>query len=216
MWIAKIKLKHDCIIGNRCEKFRINLQSYNLNEEKKGKKVLTSSIHQVVGDKKNIASFVSDLRKDKRTEYIEFDEKTLFLVDSAKNKPVSQFTKRMFFVRPVIIDEKGYEYWEIASHKKEEIINFIKKVEPVCDVFELLTIKNTKLKDVYFPKVLPILTDLQKKALGLAIKSRYYEIPKKTNLRDLAKNMGISLATYQRHLQKAESKVMPDIFAYLK
>ncbi len=216
MWVAKIILKHDCIIGNRCEKFNVVLQSYDLNEENKGGKVLTSSLHQMIGNKKNINKFVKDLKKDKRTEYLEVNENTLFLVESAKHKPVSQFSRRMFFVKPVIIDEKGYEHWEIASHQKEELMQFINKVEPLCDEFELKNIKQTSLQDIYFPKVLPQLTDLQKRALELAIRNGYYEAPKKTNLRALAKMMKISLATYQKHLQKAESKVIPDILSYLK
>jgi len=216
MWVVKLKLKHDCIIGNRCEKFGVVLQSYDLNEEVRKNKVLTSSLHQMIGDKQDINKFTSDLKKDKRVDYFEVNENTLFLVESSKNKPVSQFSKRMFFVKPVIIDEKGVEHWEIASHEKDELIRFIEKVEPLCDVFKLLSIKSTKLKDVYFPKVLPKLTDLQKKALELAVKNGYYKVPKETNLRDLAKLMKISLATYQKHLQVAESKIMPDILSYIK
>ncbi len=216
MWIAKIKLKHDCIIGNRCEKFDVILQSYDLNDEKENGKVWTSSLHQMIGEKANVDDFIHDLKKDKRTEYLEVNENTLFLVESSKNKPVSQFTKKMFFVKPVVINNKGFEFWEIASHKKEELINFINKVKPLCDIFELLSINDTNLKDVYFPKVLPKLTDLQKKALELAIRNGYYQAPKQTNLRALAKMMRISLATYQKHLQIAESKVMPDILSYLK
>ena len=156
------------------------------------------------------------MRKDKRVKYLEINENTMYLIETSKDKPVSQFTKRMFFVKPVVIGTKGYEYWEIASHKKEELNRFIEKVEPLCQEFELLSIKDTKLNKVYFPKVLPQLTDLQKQSLELAIQNGYYEIPKKTSLRKLAKLMNISLATYQRHLQKAESKVMPDILSYLK
>ena len=216
MWVAKIQLKHDCILGNRCKRFGILLQSYDLNEQITGKKVLTSSLHQLVGDKEKIQAFVSHLKKDDRTEYVEVNENTLFLIESARNKPVSSFTKQMFFVKPVIVDTNGYEHWEIASHKKEELMKFIDKIKPSCSFFRLLSIQNTKLKDVYFPKVLPALTDLQKKALELAIQEGYYAVPKKTNLRALAKIMKISLATYQKHLQKAEAKVLPDILSYLK
>lgn len=179
MWVTKIRLKHDCIIGDRCEKFNVVLQSYDLNKENKNNKVLTSSLHQIIGNKEDIENFISDLKKDKRTEYLEVNENTLFLVESAQNKPVSQFTKKMFFVKPVIIDNKGYEIWEIASHKKEELMQFISKVRPICKEFALLSLKNTKLKDIYFPKVLPELTQKQKRALGLAIKNGYYESPKK-------------------------------------
>lgn len=216
MWVAKIRLKHDCIIGNRCKKFGILLQSYDLNEESKGKTTTTSSLHQMIGEKEKIHAFIYDLKKDKRTEYLEVNENTLFLIESARNKPVSSFTKQMFFVKPVVIDIDGFEHWEIGSHKKEELMKFIAKVKPSSSFFTLLSIKNTKLKDVYFPKVLPALTDLQKKAFELAIQQGYYAVPKKTNLRALAKLMRISLATYQKHLQKAEAKVLPDILSYLK
>ena len=216
MWIANIKLKHNCIIGNRCEKFGIIMQSLDLKEEKSKGKVLTSSIHQLIGNDENIKNFLNDIKKDNRTEYLEINGNTLFLVESAKNKPVSEFSRKMFSVKPILIDNKGYEYWEIASYKKEELINFIKKIKPFCDSFDLLSIKNTPLKNIYFPKLMPKLTDLQKKALELAIKEGYYEAPKRTSLRKLAVLMKISLATFQKHLQKAESKVIPDTLSFLK
>ncbi len=216
MWVAKIKLRHDCIIGNRCRKFNVMLQSLDLNEEKKNGKVLTSSIHQLIGDEKNIKKFISDLKKDKRTKYLEFNGQTLFLVENAKKKPVSEFSKKIFFVKPMILDTNGYENYEIASHRKEELMTFIKRVKPLVDEFELLSLKNTPLQNVYFPKIMPKLTVLQKRALELAIKEGYYETPKKTNLRALAKLSKVSLATYQKHLQKAESKIIPDVLSFLK
>ncbi len=216
MWIAKIKLKHDCIIGNRCKQFKVMMQSLDLAENKKDGKILTSSLHQLMGEPKNIAALVEDLKKDKRTEHAELNAKTLFLVESAAKKPVSQFMKRTIFaLKPVIIDLQGYEHWEIAAHQKEELMKFIKVVKPTVDEFELLSIKNTSLQNVYFPKVMPNLTDLQKKALELAVKEGYYAVPKKTNLRALAKMMKISLATYQKHLQKAEGKIIPDTLSLL-
>ena len=216
MWVAKIRLKHDCIIGNRCKKFKVVMQSLDLNEEKKNNKVLTSSIHQLVGNEKNIKRLVNDLKRDKKTEFIEFNGQTLFLVETAKKKPVSHFSKKMFFVKPVVIDAQGNEHWEIASHLKEELMGFINKVKPLVNEFDLLSLKNTSLQNVYFPKVMPNLTVLQKKALELAIKEGYYEAPKKTNLRALAMLSKVSLATYQKHLQKAESKVIPDTLTFLK
>ena len=216
MWVAKIKLKHDCIIGNKCKKFKVVIQSLDLNEEKKNGKFLTSSIHQLIGEEKNIKKFITDLKNDKRTEYLEFNGQTLFLVETAKKKPVSQFSKKMFFVKPVVIDTLGYELWEIASHEKEELMSFISRVKPLVEEYELLSFKNTPLQNVYFPKVMPLLTALQKKALELAIKGGYYKAPKKTSLRKLAVLMKCSLATYQKHLQKAESKVIPDTLSFLK
>lgn len=216
MWIAKLALKHDCILGNRCKKFGVVIQSLDLNEEKKKDKILTSSIHQLIGEESNIKKLILNLKKDKRTKYLEFNGNTLFLVESSKEKPVSEFSKKMFFVRPVVIDQEGYEYWEIASHEKEELMKFIHKIRPLTEEFELISIQNKALQNVYFPKVMPKLTALQKKALELAIRQGYYATPKKTNLRALAKISKISLATYQKHLQKAESRIMPDLLSFLK
>lgn len=217
MWTAKLKLKHDCIIGNRCKKFKVMMQSLDLAETRKNGKILTSSLHQLIGEQKNIAALVKDLKKDKRTVHAELNARILFLIESAVKKPVSQFMKRTIFaLKPTIIDLQGYEHWEIAAHQKEELMEFIRGVRPNMDEFVLLSIKNTLLRDVYFPKIMPNLTDLQKKALGLAVKEGYYEAPKKIGLRALAKLMKISLATYQKHLQKAESKVIPDILSFLK
>jgi len=216
MWITKLKLKHDCIIAGRAEKFGVIVYSYDLNQEEAKSRILTHSIHHLEGEKKSVDGFLRDLKKDKRVEYLEVSGNTFFMIDSAKNKPVSKITKRIFYVKPTISDKKGFEYWEIASHRKEELMRFIAAARPLVDYFELLNIQKTKLQHVYFPKTLPNLTDLQKKALDLAVTEGYYDIPKKTSLRKLAKLMGLALATYQRHLQKAESKIIPDVLYGLK
>lgn len=216
MLTAKIKLKHDCIIGNRCKKFNIIMQSLDLTEEWKRGGVLTSSIHQLIGNEENIKKYVADLKRDKRVKYLECNDQTLFLIETAKRKPISAFSKKIFFVKPVIIDRKGDEHWEIASHQRENLIDFIKRVKSLVDEFQLLSLKDTRLQSIYFPKVMPALTALQKRALELAVEEGYYQVPKRTNLRSLAKLMKISLATFQKHLQKAESKVIPDVLSFLR
>lgn len=216
MWIAKLKVRHDCILANRCRKFKVLLQSVNLNEEKAKKGFLVTSIHQMVGPDEAVKAFVNDLKKDARVKFLECNERTLFLVDSASKHLILEFSRKIFFVKPVIMDEGGMEYWEIASWDRSELSRFIEAAKKVAEVFELLSFKNTKLKDVYFPKVLPALTSKQKRAIELAVKNGYYQAPKKVGLRKLAKIMGISLATYQKHLQKAESKVIPDVLSYCK
>ena len=47
--------------------------------------------------------------------------------------------------------------------------------------------------------------------LELACKKGYYSFPKKTNIQELAVLRELSPSTYQEHLRKAESKVMPFI-----
>ena len=55
------------------------------------------------------------------------------------------------------------------------------------------------------------LTDKQKHAFDLAVEHGYYGIPKRTDLAKLSRMMKISLATYQEHLRRAESKIIPSL-----
>ena len=57
----------------------------------------------------------------------------------------------------------------------------------------------------------PDFTDKQKRAFELAVENGYYDIPKRIDLRRLAKVMEISIATYQEHLKRAEAKIIPKL-----
>ena len=211
MWLAKFKLIHDCIIGNRCKKFDVIAQSYEINEENTDDKILTQSLHCLVGEESNIQEFIKDLKKDKRTTHLEENKNSIFLIESSRGKPISQYVKNIFFIKPVIHDNQGWEHWEIAAYKKETLSKFITQIEPLATTFKLLRFEQVPLQDIYFPKVLPKITLIQKKAFELAVREGYFEVPRRTNLRKLANQMNISVSTYQNHLRKAESKVLPNI-----
>ena len=71
MWIARIKLKHECILGSRCEKFKVTLQSIAFSVFKQNSNIATSSMHYMSGDPKKIDNFVKDLKKDKAVIKVE-------------------------------------------------------------------------------------------------------------------------------------------------
>ena len=212
MWVAKLKCRHDCLIGNRCKKFNVEATAYELGKTLKGKTQIANSVHQLFGKEKQIKRFVNDLKKDKDVIHTELKNNTLFLVEKKKGTPVKEYNKNIFLASPVTLDKEGYEYWEIGSYNREEINKFVNALDKICYELELLSIKETQAQNIFFPKILPNLTDLQKKAMDLAIKEGYYKIPKQISLRKLAKKMKVNLSTYSKHLQVAESKLMPDIF----
>jgi len=76
---------------------------------------------------------------------------------------------------------------------------------------KLLEFKQNKIKNLGYLTILPELTDKQKKAIELAIRSGYYEYPRKIHLEKLAKLSNLALSTYQAHLRKAERKLLPYI-----
>lgn len=214
MWIAKLRLRHKCILGDRCKKYKISLQSIVFPVFKQNGKTITSSMHYMSGDQKNINNFIDDLEKDKSVIKLERKESMFFLLEQADTKAVAFYTPKIIFIKPVLINSDGNELWEIGSWEKEELSGFIEKVKEKIKDFKLLKLHNIPIDNIFFPKLMPDLTTKQKRAIELAIEEGYYQTPRKTNLRKLAKYMRVSLATYQQHLRVAEEKLIPNILSY--
>ncbi len=216
MWIAKIKYRHNCILGNRCKKFNVTLQGVALSVFKENKKTITSSMFYISGDELNIDKFIKDLKKDSNVLKLERKGNTFLLLEKTKEKAIKYFNPKIMFVKPVLIDKSGYEYWEVSSWEKKEVADFVNNIKKDIKDFKLLKFVNTKIDNVFFPRLMPNFTSKQKSAIELAIENGYYKTPKKTSLRKLAKLMNISLATYQQHLRVAEEKLIPNAISYMK
>lgn len=214
MWIAKIKLRHDCILGNRCRNFKVNLQSVAFSVYKEKGTTVSSSMHHLSGDEKSIDLFVKDLQQDKKVISLERKRDMFLLLEKADKKAVSHHTPKIIFVKPVLIDMQGFEHWEIGSWDKSEISKFVNDVKKEISDFKLLKFVNVKIDNVFFPKLMPGLTSKQKRAVDLAISEGYYKNPRMTDLRELARLMKISLSTYQQHLRAAEEKLIPNALSY--
>jgi len=214
MWIAKIKLKHRCILGDRCDRFKVTLQSVAFSVFKQDRKTITSSMHYLSGAPKDINDFIKDLKKDKKVIKIERNDDMLFLLEKADAKAVAFYTPKIIFVKPVLIKSDGYEIWEIASWDREDVSKFISSVEKRIKDFNLLKFHKVDINNVFFPRLMPKLTAKQKMAIELAIQGGYYKSPRKTNLRNLAKRMNVSLSTFQQHLRSSEEKLIPNILSY--
>ncbi|MBI5393221.1 helix-turn-helix domain-containing protein [Candidatus Woesearchaeota archaeon] len=210
MWLAKITLKHDCIIGKRCLQFSCTSVGYPLDFYEENKYNYFFHFEKLSGEQKNIDQFIADLKKDKRIQNLEAENNTLFFTYKTKAKgemPTQSYLKKVFHLKPVFVDAHGIEHWEVGSWKKESLMDFIEQIKKQTEgleQFKLEKIVKTKLRDIYFPHIMPLMTSLQEKALQLAQKEGYYEFPRKIELRQLAKIIGVSLSTYREHLRKAE------------
>jgi predicted DNA binding protein len=224
MWICKLKWKHDCIIGKRCKKFNVKVIGYPIDfyeEEmvvkgKKQKKYFYLHFEKIYGKEENIKKFFVDFKKDPKLKHLEIEGNMFFFAYEVDlyDVPTSHYAKKTFFLKPIIVDEQGYEYWEIASWNRQNLMDFIKetkeKIKGMED-FKVMKIEKSKLSDIYFPQILPDLSPGQKKALELASDEGYFNYPRKIELRDLAKISGISLSTYREHLRRAEGKLIPNL-----
>ena len=211
MWVLKLKLKHDCTIGNRCEKFSVISYSLPLGNWNEEGFAYTTERHSIEGSPENVKKFFEDIRKDIRVTNLEISGNTMFFIGKSKEKiPSNFYNQKMFFPKPVFVDKKGYEFWEVASHEKKILSDFYAQLkEQDYVLLEILQFRNIKLDNIYFPAIAPSLTDKQRQIFGLAVDEGYYDIPKRTDLTKLAKLMKISVATLQEHLKRAESKIIP-------
>ncbi len=214
MWIAKLTFKHNCILGRRCEKFKIALQSVAFSAFREGNKSITSSMHYMSGNPKNTDDFVGSLKEDKTVIKLERKGDTFFLLEKADKKAVGFYTPKIIFVKPVVTRPDGYETWEVGSWEREEMQKFIEKVRRTIGDVKLLKFSNVGLDNVFFPRLMPDLTSKQKRATEIAIHEGYYQTPRKTNLRKLARLMGVSLSTYEQHLRAAEEKLIPNLLHF--
>jgi len=214
MWVAKLKLKHeDCVIGRRCKRFNISSIGTPFNSYKEEDRVYFSHFENLIGDPKQIKLFIEDLKDDPAIHNLEVEGNSIFLINETHMQqaiPNTHNNNKIFLTRPIITDEKGYENWEVGSHDEQTLKDFITDLQKEHSEVKVNNLENQKINEIYFPP-LTSLTKGQKKALQLATKNNYYDFPRKIELKDLAKEAGISLSTFREHLRKAEKKVMPDL-----
>jgi len=215
MWVAKLRLKHeDCVIGRRCKRFNIISIGIPFNSYKEGEEMHFSHFETLVGDEKNIQRFIEDLKDDPSIHNLEIQGNSIFFVNkipAQQTIPTTHYNEKIFFIKPVVADEKGFESWEIGSWDENILREFITNLQKEHFEIKILKIQNEKVNEIYFPQVMPFLTKGQKRALEIATKNGYYDFPRKVELKQLAAEAGISLSTFREHLRKAEKKIMPDL-----
>ena len=220
MWIAKLRIKHDdCVVGTRCKKFNVSSVGVPIDSYKT--KTHSNFLHfeTLQGKDEDIKAFIEDLKNDKKIKELEVAGNSLFFLVEIplKNKiPTTHYNPKTFFLKPVVVDTDGYEYWEIGSWKKELLTDFILNLQKEKFDVKILKMQDSKLTNIYFPQVMPFLSKSQRKALELAFANGYYDYPRKIELKDLAKLMKVSLSTFREHLRRAEKKVMPDLIRNVK
>lgn len=217
MWTLNIKVREKWNIYNeRASNFKVKLYFYSQNYyEEKGKVFFVAS-GIVTGEESRKRKFFLDLKKEKKVVNLEWNN-DFFICTYSEFKNVHRanavkvaYNPKFIFLKPVIIDEDGWEEWEIAAFNRNDLSLFIKYAEKLSNVeYKILYFKEKKIENIMIYAMLPKLTNKQKKALTLAMEKGYYGYPRKITLEKLAKQVNISTSTFQFHLAKAEAKLMP-------
>ncbi len=212
MWVAKIKISSEgTLLGSISKKCGVDLTGYPISFSKKKNYILAFLAGTIFGEEKNKKKFISIFKKSERV--LNLEGKNDFFIVLLKEPLIFEtfYNPMIIHVEPVFISKGGYEIYHIASWKREEIMKFFELMEKLRKG-ELLKLREEKIENISITKILPELTDKQKKALQIAVENGYYEYPRKIELKKLAKIMGVSYSTYQAHLRKAEKKVIPFMF----
>jgi len=212
MWVAKVKIDGSkALIGSRTIKFKVVVSGYPISYYIKKDGIYVYLVGFLFGEEKDKKSFLKEIKKDKRLLYIENKEDFIM----AQIKEPIQFKKiyhhRIIHLEPIIINEKGEEFWTVGSWNKRDLMEFIDLFEKTHNG-KLLSITQKEITNFSLVSLHPKMTSKQRKAMELAIRKGYYDYPRKIDVKSLAKLADLSFSTYQVHLRKAEHKLIPFFF----
>ncbi len=107
--------------------------------------------------------------------------------------------KNCVFIGPTIVKD-GVENWHIVAPTREELQEAVAALERCA---EIAYIRSAEIAE---PDV--GLTERQMSALKAAVEMGYFETPRRSSIKDVAKRLKVSPSTAVEHLRKAEKKVL--------
>jgi len=213
MWNVKFKIfNKDSIYTILTTKYDVVDYLYPVDYYKEGNGIYILGIHLLDGEESEKKKFILELKKNKKVKKIQVNgDHIITLIKEEEHFYELLFAAKLYHISPVHI-KNGYEVWNISSWERSDLENIIAEIErwdKKLTEFELHNFSKNSLDDIYFPKIMLKLPEKQKSAFNLALKSGYYNFPRKIQLKALAKMSKVSIATFQENLRKAESKLMP-------
>ena len=215
MWRLKLKLDSSKqTIGKLAIKHKLSMTGYPLSYWKDKQWIYLISAGFVFGEEKDKKALIKDLGKV--SEVVNFERSGDFFINVTKQPPFTEpvYNPEIIRPNPVIINKDGYHIWDLASFNRKVLEKVLKFAEKYLGA-KIVSFREEKISNINFTKLLPELTNNQKRAMEIALKEGYYNYPKSIKMETLAKKMNISYSTYQAHLKKAESKILPEIFKEL-
>ena len=91
---------------------------------------------------------------------------------------------------------------------EKQVETLLGKIEKIGVRFKIVSLIDAKFS---YRSPISCLTEKQKKAAILAYKSGYYDTPRKTSTRQLAKKLGLVSSTLTVHLRKAERRLLANM-----
>ncbi|MEI7718724.1 MAG: helix-turn-helix domain-containing protein [archaeon] len=213
MHILKFEVENkDGIYSVLTKKYNVIDYLYPIDVYKRGKFYFILGLHLLDGEASEKDKFCRALKKTKEViKFEKYEDHVITLIKEQELFYDQIYNPELFHPSPAII-QKGIEKWTVGSWDRENLSKVLSSLEKEKKKFSNLRLDKfgkLKLDEIYFPKLLPKMSSQQKIAFQLALANGYYGYPRKKDLKDLAKIMGVSISTYQEHLRRAEEKLMP-------
>ena len=215
MWRLRLKLRtENQFLGTLATKYHVSLAGYTFSSLKH-KKFLHVTVSGIIfGETKDKKNFLKAL--ENHPDFIDGETQGDFAIMvlryPLKSEPI--FNPKIIRPTPAIINKSGYHLWDLASFDRRVLERVISFVQENLEG-EILSFRDEKITNISFTLILPEVTKNQKASMELAINKGYYDYPKKITMEELADLQDISYSTYQEHLKKAESKILPFIYKQL-
>lgn len=209
MWVMKVSLDaKKLFLGSLAIKHKVAVfgSPLSFSHDKNGLTLQVSGV--LVGENKD--KFLRDFRKSIRVSAVE-DEGD-FVVASYRTPALTRWldNKHLVHSAHLSIDLEGKETLTIESFQKASLLFLLEILKSRYNA-RLLCIGQRESSSIPVLRSSIRLTGRQRYALELALKNGYYKQPRQVSVKGLSKIANLSFSTFQQHLRKAESKVLPSI-----
>lgn len=117
-----------------------------------------------------------------------------------------------------IVFHGGHEVYTVLAPTRQRLRQLLERLQEFGDV-ELQSVADVRPEalgvSVRLGQVFGALTERQLAVLTTAVRGGYYASPRQTSAEALAAGFGISRATFEEHLRKAEARVLEGVMASL-
>lgn len=153
---------------------------------------------------------IDTFKTDERLKVEEINGRQVFFTMPTSNvfHPLLM-DRSVFFLKPVTA-EKGIEHWTVGAFRKKDLKNLYDKINALVPKASAkwISLRQERL-DLFAQGATQRLSEKQRWAFEQACASGYYTYPRKTDLKQLAKQLRVPASTLRIHLRKAEAKLMP-------
>jgi predicted DNA binding protein len=120
-------------------------------------------------------------------------------------KMMREFDLDLIWDAPLLLSKEKLVFSAIGD--QDNIKKFLEALKLIGDVGNI-SFKKGAFTD---HDLLSVLTDKQREIVIEAMKTGYYDYPKRINSEDLSKRVGVSKATLLEHLRKAEGRLLKNL-----